>query len=290
MKNHIVSLFAVALQFFVFSGSTSHAYDRADIQRASEELGITLPDEVMRRPTVSKQLGALSRERCDREAAYRLSKALEDESYRREAAESLVGFSDNCGGYADGIRRAINLLLNISDYSRSIALADKLVGMEPNNDNGDFLRALAYQRSNQCEKAIADYSSAIELFGDKDRISSIGYESMSNCYEQLGQYCDAMLPIESWVALDPNKHDNDQTKSILRRLSNKGKCAQTTTGKKEETIRRKGADVIKVDASINGVKGTFMVDTGATLRDHQDAICGEGRPKDHRPAHQAEHS
>ena len=127
------------------------------------------------------------------------------------------------------------------------------------------MRAVAYERSNECEKAIADYSSAIELFGDKDRISSVSYESISRCYEELGQYCDAMAPIESWVAIDPGSHDNDQTRSILRRLSSKGGCVEEATGKKEETIRRKGANVIKVDASINGVKGTFMIDTGATF-------------------------
>ena len=252
------------LQLGLFTGTASHADDRTDMQRASEELGISLPDEVMRGP-VARQLRALSRERCDQKAIYQLSKALEDESYRREAAEALVKFSDNCGGYEEGIRRAINVLLDISDYSRSIELADRLIETEPNSDNGYFLRALAYDRSNRCEEAIADYSTAIELFGDKEKISSVGYQSMSRCYEQLGQYCDAMLPIEAWVAIDPNTHDNDQTRSILRRLSSKGKCAQTATGKKEETIRRKGADVIKVDASINGVKGTFMIDTGATF-------------------------
>lgn len=255
----------MALQFTLFSGAVSHAYDRADTQRATEQLGISLPDQILRRPSVAKQLAALSRERCDREAVYQLSKALEDESYRREAAESLVRFSDNCGGYTDGIRRGINVLLDISDYSRSVELADKLIEMEPNSDNGYFLRAVAYDRGNQCENAIADYSSAIELFGNKEKISSVSYESMSRCYEQLGQYCDAMLPIESWVAINPSEYDNDQTKSILRRLSNKGKCAQATSGKKEEVIRRKGADVIKVDASINGMKGTFMIDTGATF-------------------------
>lgn len=88
---------------------------------------------------------------------------------------------------------------------------------------------------------------------------------MSRCYEQLGQYCDAMLPIESWVAINPGEHDNDQTRSILRRLSSKGKCAQASIGKKEEIIRRKGAGVIKADASINGVKGSFIIDTGATF-------------------------
>jgi len=258
-------LAALALQLVLFSGATARAYDLVDLRRASKELGITLPDDILGRAAVAKQLGALSRERCDRQAAYQFSKALEEESYRREAAESLVAFSKNCGGYADGVRRAINLLLDISDYPRTIELADRLIEMEPNNDNGYFLRAFAYEQSSQCENAIADYSSAIELFGNKDRISSIAYESMSRCYEQLGQYCDAMMPIESWVAINPAEHDNDQAKSILRRLSSKGKCAQAATGRKEEIFRRKGANVIKVDASINGMKGAFIVDTGATF-------------------------
>jgi aspartyl protease family protein len=265
MKDRIVPMFAMALLLVIFPGTSSYAYDQAGMQRASKELGISLPDDIMRIPAIAKQLGALSRERCDQKAVYQLAKELEDESYRREAAEGLVRFSDNCGGYADGLTRAINLLLDISDYSRGVEIADKLIEMEPNGDNAYFLRAFAYDSSNQCEKAIPDYSSAIELFGDKDKISSVGYEKMSRCYEQLGQYCDAMLPIESWVAINPGEHDNDQTRNIIRRLSGMGKCAQETTGKKEETIRRKGADVIKVDASINGVKGTFVIDTGATF-------------------------
>lgn len=265
MNGRVMSIAAMALQLVFFSGLPGHAYEREDLRQAAEGLGISLPDEILGRSVVAKQLAALSRERCDREAVYRLAKALEEESYRREAAEGLVGFSDKCGGYADGIRRAINLLLDVSDYRRSAELADRLIEMQPNDDNGYFLRALAYERSNQCDKAIADYSSAIELFGDKEKISSVGYEAMSRCYEQMGQFCDAMLPIEAWVAIDPNQHDNDQTRSILRRLSSKGKCAETARGKKEETIRRKGADVIKVDASINGVKGSFIIDTGATF-------------------------
>src|SRR5262245_2106723 len=122
-KNRAISLLAGALQLVLLSGTMSYAYDRADLQRASEDLGISLPDEILERSSVARQLGALSRERCDQKAVYQLSKELEEESYRREAAESLVKFSDECGGYAAGIRRAINLLLDISDHSRSIELA-----------------------------------------------------------------------------------------------------------------------------------------------------------------------
>jgi clan AA aspartic protease (TIGR02281 family) len=259
------SLAALALQLVLFCGVAVHASDLDEARRAAEELGIVVPDYVLRAPAVAKQMGALARERCDQQAAYQLSKALENESYRRQGAEALVAFSNRCGGYGDGIRRAINLLIDVSDYTRAVELADKLIEMEPNSDNGYFLRAVAYDRGDQCEKAIADYSTAIEMFGDKDKISSVSYEAMSRCYEEIGQYCDAMLPIQNWVAIDPNTHDNDQTRSILKRLSSKGDCAaETTASKKEEAIRRKGANVIMVEASINGVKGNFAIDTGAS--------------------------
>lgn len=242
----------------------------AQLQNAPEidavnALGIELPAEIMRRPPVSRQLRALAREKCDRQAIYDLSKALEDESFRRQAAEGLVAFSNNCDGYDEALRRAINLFLDISDYGRSIEVADELIEMQPNNDNGYYLRAVAYERSNRCEQAIADYSSAIELFGNKDKISSVGYQAMSRCYEDLGQFCDAMTPIEAWVALDPAQHDNDQTRAILRRLGSQGECAQETKATKEERFRRRGSDVIRVEARINDVTGTFIVDTGASF-------------------------
>lgn len=232
--------------------------------RVLSELGITVPDAIARRPMIARELGALSREKCDRKAIFDLSKTLEEEGYRREAAESLVGFSKQCGGYAEAIRQAINVLLDISDYPRIVELANELIDMEPNGDNGYYLRALAYDRDNKCEQAIPDYSSAIELFGNKDRISSVSYQAMSRCYEQLRQYCDAMTPIESWVAIDPGTHDNDQTRTILKRLSAQGKCAQETKGVKEERLRRRGSDVVRAEGQINGVKGTFIVDTGAS--------------------------
>src|SRR5262249_2986925 len=117
-----MSLAAMALQLVLLAGTASHADDRADMQRAGEAPGISLPDDVLRNREVARQLRALSRERCDQKAIYKLSKALEEESYRREAADALIKFSDNCGGYEDGIRRAINVLLDISDYPRAIEL------------------------------------------------------------------------------------------------------------------------------------------------------------------------
>ena len=72
MKDRALSLLAVLL-LVLFSGAASFAYEHADLQRASEQLGISLPDEILESPGIARQLGALSRERCDQQAIYRLS-------------------------------------------------------------------------------------------------------------------------------------------------------------------------------------------------------------------------
>ena len=53
----------------------------------------------------------------------------------------------------------------------------------------------------------------------------------SGGYEKLGQFCDAVLPIETWVALNPEHYDTSQTRAIITTYRNKGKCdLATATG------------------------------------------------------------
>ena len=79
----------------------------------------------------------------------------------------------------------------------------------------------------------------------------------------MGQYCDAILPIENWVAIAPS-HDTTQTRSMISTYTSEGNCAANTSGKPEKFPAAKG-NVVRVTAMINGVQGTFIVDTGATF-------------------------
>ena len=51
--------------------------------------------------------------------------------------------------------------------------------------------------------AIDDYVTALELFGNKEHISSVAYLAMARAYEKLGQFCDAESSVETWVTLNP---------------------------------------------------------------------------------------
>jgi clan AA aspartic protease (TIGR02281 family) len=228
-------------------------------------LGITLPESVLRSDSVRGSLDELHRERCDQTAITGLGDALQKLGRRREAAVAQIRFSETCGGNATVVRRAVNVLLQLNDHPAVVSAATELIKLEPYSDNGYYLRALGHDRGGDCKKAIDDYATAIELFGNKERIASVSYFAMMRCYEKLGQFCDAAVPIETWVAINPARNDTSQTRSILAELNAKGQCASQATITEEIIPVGRSGQTISVSASINGVPGRFLLDTGATF-------------------------
>jgi len=246
------------------SGQTAQD-NPAAIAAAMQRLSIQLPLDVTAKHSLRKPLEELSRERCDQQAIADLGKALDQEGYRREAATAHVSFSDGCGGHASSLRTAVNILLKLSDYGGAEKIASKLIEAEPFNENGYYLRALANDRGARPSKAIDDYLTAIELFGDKSKIANVGYYGLARSYEKLGQFCEAALSIDTWVALNPGQHDTSQTRAMISNYSTKGGCAARTSAAREEVfpITRRN-NVVTLPVMINGTRGTLILDTGAT--------------------------
>jgi aspartyl protease family protein len=87
---------------------------------------------------------------------------------------------------------------------------------------------------------------------------------MARLYEKLGRFCDAVLPIEAWVSLNP-KHDTSQTRTIIAGYMTKGRCATGTRGSAEVFAVARPNDTVNLPVTINGVRGTLVLDTGATF-------------------------
>jgi len=230
-----------------------------------QRLSIQLPSAVAGRYAVRKALEELDREHCDQNAVVNLGKALDQEGYRREAATAHVNFSDSCGGHAPSLRSAANILIKLSDYAGATKIASKLIELEPFNDNGYYLRALANDRGAMPKKAIDDYLTAIELFGDKTKIASVSYDGLARNYEKLGQFCDAALSIDAWVALNPAQHDTSQTRAMISNYTAKGGCAARMSAPREEVFPiTRHNNVVTLPVMINGTRGILILDTGAT--------------------------
>jgi clan AA aspartic protease (TIGR02281 family) len=247
-------------------GSATSQTEIESVLATLNRLSIELPTNLIVNQPVRSPLEALSREPCDQKAMEELGTALENVGRRREAATAHISFSATCPGhYAPSLRTAVNILLALSDYTGAAAVASNLIALEPFNDNGFYLRGLARDRGGLLKPAIDDYVTAIELFGNKNQISSVAYLAMARDYEKLGQFCDAMLPIETWVSLNPARNDTSQTRAIVADYTAKGRC-QAGTARGEEVFKfARQNNVAKLPVSINGVPGTFLLDTGATF-------------------------
>jgi len=247
------------------ASQTPSAADTDDLPAVMDRLMLKLPASIYGSDPVRNFLGQLSRERCDQQAIADLGKALENAGYRREASTALVSYSETCGGHAQSLRSAVVILVKLTDYQTAATVASKVIELEPFSGAGYLQRAVAHEFGGLLQKAIDDYTTAIELYGDKQTIPSATYFGLARTYDKLGQFCDAVLPIETWVSLNPAQNETSQTQAMVTAYRSKGKCELgTATGEEVFAVSRPNSTV-KLPVSINGTRGFFLLDTGSTF-------------------------
>jgi aspartyl protease family protein len=250
--------------------------DTEAVNAAMNRLSINLPMSVAGIDPVKRSLHDLSREPCDRQAIVNLGLALEKVGRKREAASAQVSFSGACGGHAPSLKSAASALLDLSDYAGAAAAASDLIKLEPFDDSGYYLRAVAHDRSGSAKKAIDDYLTALELFGNKVNLSSDIYLAIARNYEKLGQFCDAESSVESWVALNPARNDSSRMQAIIADYTTKGRC-DSAGSRSEEVFKKPQNNIVKLPVVINGVRGTFILDTGATFVSLKEAFAQKAK-------------
>jgi aspartyl protease family protein len=87
---------------------------------------------------------------------------------------------------------------------------------------------------------------------------------MAGAYAALKQFCEATAPINQWVAIDPATRDTSQTQKIVADYERQGNCVSSTEPRAERFPLPARKGIVTVRAEINGVRGSFAIDTGAT--------------------------
>jgi aspartyl protease family protein len=224
-----------------------------------------IPAAAARDPYIWLRLQELKRERCDQTSVNDLALALDKLGYRREAANALFRFVQHCGAPISALTKSMDIFLRLSDFPKVIEVADEYIKREPQASHPRYMRGVGLQGIGEFERALTDYSDSIELFGqDKIRISSSVFVRMAVAYAALGRLCEASTPILTWMAYDPVTRDNSQTQKIIADYDQRGNCvAVKNTGHEHIPTRGRG-DVVIVKVEINGIRGNFLLDTGAT--------------------------
>jgi clan AA aspartic protease (TIGR02281 family) len=242
-----------------------------------ERLG-ALPTQAARDPFVWLRLQELKREPCDQKSIGDLAMMLDKLGYRRQAADGLYRFVKDCGEPLSALNRSINIYLKLTDYPRAVEVADEFVRRAPTNHDAHYLRGVALQGAGDFPRALVDYSDAIELFGaDKKGISSVVFVRMAEVYAALKRFCEATAPINMWVSMDPAARDTSRTQKIIADYEAQGNCATSKEVRKESYPVRGQKNVVTVKAEINGVRGLFILDTGASYLSVKSAFADHAK-------------
>ncbi len=237
-----------------------------------------LPREAVRDAYIWNRLEELKREPCDQKSIGDLADALEKHGYRREAANGLYKFVRDCGAPFSALNKSINIYLKLTDYANAVEVADEFVRREPTNHDAHYLRGIALQGAGDFQRALIDYSDGIELFGsDKKEISSRAFLRMAEVYAALNRFCEATSPINMWVSLDPASRDTSRTRKIISDYEAKGNCASSKEFRTESYPLRGQKNVVAVKAEINGVRGLFVLDTGASYVTMRSAFADRAK-------------
>ena len=164
------------------------------------------------------------------------------------------------------MHRSIDIYLKLTDYPKAVEVADEFMRRAPANHDAHYLRGVALEGVGDYKRALVDYADAIELWGaDKKGISSRVFLRMAGAYAALNQFCEAAAPINMWVALDPAARDTSRAQKMISDYEAQGHCTVSTEFQKESFPLRGQKNVVTVKAEINGVRGLFILDTGASF-------------------------
>jgi aspartyl protease family protein len=237
-----------------------------------------LPVGVESGAKLSALLASLQKEPCDKQTVFQASIALEERRETRAAADLLNGFADSCPESTAERGRAGELYYLLGDYEKAIKLSSDVIGRRPEVQKPYVIRARSEQALKRYAAAIDDYTTLISLMPDAKLIVSEVFTSLSDGYEKLDRPCEAIGPIQTYIALDSEKRS---TPSLLRRiaaLAAKGNCTLAyATGMARIPRRSNGVSTAKVQ--INGVTGTFVIDTGASFVMLTPSFADKAKPQ-----------
>lgn len=228
------------------------------------KLGVEpLPPQALVNTAIGYKLTSLNREPCDWQILRPLTKDLEANGHRRDAANMLIGYSRNCQASDVALYNAANILLDLADIDAALKVSDELVQMSNHIGEFHFTRARILQRASRFKDAIDEYYSMIALTDDAQRLNSLSFTGIAESQAALGKFCDAVEPLQTWLAIDPENRDTPQLRTMMDGYADKGNC-RIDHASGSDRFPVSNNNVIFVRAEINGVRGRFIVDTGAS--------------------------
>lgn len=224
-----------------------------------------LPDQALKDQSVERYMRILQREPCDWDAIYPLASRFYELGYKRQAAQAYLYFPHKCTRSNVALSRAADIFLQLSDFDAATKTVDELIADSPDYPDYHYQRGQTYEAARRFDEAVDAYETTIALTDDIATLNGGVFRRTVNAYAELGKYCEAITPLQTWIGIDPGMNDTADVRSMIDRYRRAGNCSAAYASGKGAFRAKATGDVILVKASINGVVGKFIVDTGASL-------------------------
>jgi aspartyl protease family protein len=203
----------------------------------------------------------LAKEPCDRSQMLALDEKRMKAGEYRNVIDRTEAFWKKCGPFPRLRWLTYEAHKQLSETAKAIDDATLLIAHDPNDKDYWWWRGIVYEETGDLEKAAADFRQSIAI---EPRITGIPF-NLANVYERLGRPCDAIFPIEQFLRYHPDVRDREVVDQRLLRLYATPECASLSATGRAVIPFRPGARDIRTVAKVGSLRGTFIVDTGASF-------------------------
>lgn len=211
-------------------------------------------------PRIVELQERLQREPCDASAAVELGDLLMDAGMSREVGPMAQAFKTRCGRQEQLLWKEYAAAKEIGNWDRAIAVSTDLIEHDPADKDYWWWRGIVYEQREELDKALADYKQTLAIRPD---INSIPF-NVADVYERMKRPCDAALAIEQHAYWHPRSRSDQGVQLRLQRLYREGHCENIARGSAELHFAPDGRTLL-ASVAVNGKRGQFVVDTGASL-------------------------
>ena len=101
------------------------------------------------------------------------------------------------------------------------------------------------------------------MIGKLRRVPANVFTRMSDEFEAMGRFCEAMTPIETYIAVEPEMRRGPALEAHIEADRLRGNARRRAAG--IEVLHRLSSGPVRARVVVNGVEGNFLVDTGASF-------------------------
>jgi tetratricopeptide (TPR) repeat protein len=207
-------------------------FARQEIYGAARLIGVALPEDsfapVYKRlgmtplagglaasSKISDSLTKLAEEPCDKKAIFALGEALIANHEERNAANAYSGFAGACSNGEGEHYRAAQILFQLGDNEKVVALTDALILKNPTAPDYRYLRGRALAGLKRYDEALVDYASTIKLQSNPLNLRDAVFTEMANIFLADGRPCEAAATISAWIALNPDMRNTTASRKLI---------------------------------------------------------------------------